>query len=248
MVIDVKNAKVYIDSSCDILYSSYYIYGLKEIFNNRVYFSSSYFEELNYNNQYLAVVIKDKNQLKKIIIDFADSSSINSDALSWCDTYGKINLKEEDKDLDPRIIPIGPSFGIKIYSFFETFFYGIYNLLLTYNKIKNKRFFLSNYKSQFIRERLSQYKVSNEEKFYVFFMSSLWKKETETNNNRANFILACKNNSRIIFEGGFAPRKNNDIAGYENITTNKRIKVKIICPIHGEFLQSPSVHLNGCGC
>jgi hypothetical protein len=60
MVIDVKNAKVYIDSSCDILYSSYYIYGLKEIFNNRVYFSSSYFEELNYNNQYLAVVIKDK--------------------------------------------------------------------------------------------------------------------------------------------------------------------------------------------
>lgn len=36
---------------------------------------------------------------------------------------------------------------------------------------------------------------------------------------------------------------------YNNVDyINKRIKVKIICPIHGEFLQSPSVHLNGCGC
>ena len=25
-------------------------------------------------------------------------------------------------------------------------------------------------------------------------------------------------------------------------------KVKIICPIHGEFLQNPDVHLRGCGC
>lgn len=36
---------------------------------------------------------------------------------------------------------------------------------------------------------------------------------------------------------------------YDNVKyVNRRIKVKIICPIHGEFLQSPSAHLNGCGC
>ncbi len=29
---------------------------------------------------------------------------------------------------------------------------------------------------------------------------------------------------------------------------NSQIKVKIICPIHGQFLQSPINHLSGCGC
>ena len=29
---------------------------------------------------------------------------------------------------------------------------------------------------------------------------------------------------------------------------NNRVKIKIICPIHGEFLQKPNNHLNGAGC
>ena len=29
---------------------------------------------------------------------------------------------------------------------------------------------------------------------------------------------------------------------------NQRIKIKIICPIHGEFEQQPNKHLKGCGC
>lgn len=29
---------------------------------------------------------------------------------------------------------------------------------------------------------------------------------------------------------------------------NQKIPIKIICPIHGEFMQSPDVHLNGSGC
>lgn len=29
---------------------------------------------------------------------------------------------------------------------------------------------------------------------------------------------------------------------------NNKVKVKIICPIHGVFEQSPNIHLKGCGC
>lgn len=29
---------------------------------------------------------------------------------------------------------------------------------------------------------------------------------------------------------------------------NNRVKVEIICPIHGSFMQNPHDHLNGCGC
>lgn len=32
------------------------------------------------------------------------------------------------------------------------------------------------------------------------------------------------------------------------VYVNSKIKVKIICPIHGEYEQSPQVHLRGCGC
>lgn len=38
---------------------------------------------------------------------------------------------------------------------------------------------------------------------------------------------------------------------YDYSKTNyilSRQKVIIICPIHGEFLQTPNDHLNGCGC
>lgn len=34
----------------------------------------------------------------------------------------------------------------------------------------------------------------------------------------------------------------------ESVYVLKKIKVKIICPIHGVFTQSPSDHLNGSGC
>lgn len=29
---------------------------------------------------------------------------------------------------------------------------------------------------------------------------------------------------------------------------NYETKICIICPIHGEFYQTPNKHLNGCGC
>lgn len=29
---------------------------------------------------------------------------------------------------------------------------------------------------------------------------------------------------------------------------NRQTKVSIICPIHGEFMQTPAHHLKGCGC
>jgi len=226
MIFKKSTAKVYIDSSCDILYSSFYIYGLKKLFPKSVYFSNKYFEELPYSNQYLAFVFIEGNQRKNVIIDFADTSLICDRALKWCDVYGKINLKEEDVNLNSKIIVIGPSFGIKLYSYFPTLFFSIRNLFSSFKKIQNKKHFLSNYKSQFLRETISKYYDSNRGEYYVFFMSSLWKKESKTNLNRANFILSCLGNNKLNFEGGFAPRKNNDFKGFESLTTSKRIETK----------------------
>ena len=46
-----------------------------------------------------------------------------------------------------------------------------------------------------------------------------------------------------------ARKKHGDKYDYSKVNyINNRIKVIIICPIHGEFLQKPNGHLNGQGC
>lgn len=46
-----------------------------------------------------------------------------------------------------------------------------------------------------------------------------------------------------------AKKVHGDKYNYVDVDyVNNTTKVKIICPIHGEFIQTPKDHLNGCGC
>jgi len=215
--------KVLIDSSCDIQYSSFYIYGLYQVYGRKnVTFSSQYFKKFKHNNHFFAFVVIDGKNTKKVIIDYTDSSKIVSEALQWCDVYGKINLDKSKEHIN-KIIAIGPSFGIQIYSFIETIWVVFTNFLRAYKRIPNKKKFLSDYKAQYKRPKFSDYSSERTKANYVFFMASLWKQENTVNNYRANFIKSCRANKRIEFEGGFAPRTKNDIEGFEGLTSNSRM-------------------------
>lgn len=98
----------------------------------------------------------------------------------------------------------------------------------SYSRIPNIRQFASDYKAQLNRPLLTEYLSEVEEKpNYVYFVSSLWKKELKTNTFRANFIRVLKNQKRINFEGGFAPRNKNDISGYDDLIIRKREKMEM---------------------
>ena len=62
---------------------------------------------------------------------------------------------------------------------------------------------------------------------------------------------SCSGNKRLNNED-FIERSmiiHNNFYDYSKVDIkNSRQKVCIICPIHGEFLQNPSHHLQGCGC
>jgi glycosyltransferase involved in cell wall biosynthesis len=169
-------------------------------------------------------VADDGHSLKKVIVDFTDSSLIDSNALDWCDVYGKINLDATQTASD-KIVCIGPSFGIQIYNLPKTLWYAITNFLKSYPRIPNKRRFFSDYKSQYKRPKLTDYHPQPSKTDYIFFMASLWKQEAETNSYRANFINSCQANSNVTFEGGFAPRTKDDIRGFEDLTTSSRISM-----------------------
>ena len=218
--------KVYIDPSSDILYSSYYIEGLEQFFGKKnTKFSNRYFKGFSHNNHFFAFVIEKGDTIRKIAVDFSDSENANEEALTWCDTYAKVNVSTKDYSFPEKILPIGPSFGIQLYSLFQTGIVAFSNFLKAKNRIPNKRKFFSDYKAQLNRMKLDEYYPNNNLDSYVFFASSLWKKEKKTNDFRANFIKACIENKDIDFEGGFAPRRIKDVPGYDEITVTTRYSI-----------------------
>jgi glycosyltransferase involved in cell wall biosynthesis len=216
---------IFIDSACDILYSSFYIKGLEDCFGRKnIHFKNKPFSNFKFNNHFFAFIIDNGVVQRKIIIDYADSSEISSKALIWSDLYCKINIDENLNYNTTKLVSIGPSFGIKIYSPIKTLFFALINFLKSRKRIRNVKRFFSNYKAQLYRPNLYDYYPSCEQNNYIFFAGSLWKKEVKTNSYRANFIKACLNKN-VKFEGGFSPRSKNDIYGFENLTMKYREKM-----------------------
>ena len=211
-----------------MFYDAFYIEGLKEYFGvNSLIYSLDRFPDFKQST--FAVLIEDQYSTKKIIIDSKDTSSVSLPELEWCDVYGKINynLAAIPIEKGQKIIPIGPSFGIKIWNFSESLFFGFTNYLKFNSKITNKREFLANYYRQYKRLRLENYKCSTKGiKNYVFFMGTIWRNENATNLFRSYFIRACQKNKNIDFEGGFAPRNDGQNMGFENLLTNNRYPFK----------------------
>ncbi len=213
---------IYIDSACDIYYSSFYIKGLEICYGSKnLYYKNKPFSDLKFNNHFFAFIINENSVNRRVIIDYADSPKIDSKALIWSDIYCKINIDESIQYNTTKLVNIGPSFGIKIYSPAKTFFFAIMNFLKSRKRVDNVRNFFSNYKAQLYRLKLSDYYPGYEQGNYIYFSGSLWKKEIKTNTYRANFINACLTKS-LKFEGGFAPRTKNDIQGYQNLTMKSR--------------------------
>lgn len=214
-------SKVFVYGLCNVFYDAYYILGLKEVYGN-FEFNMSKFP--NFKQGTFAVIIEDTTVSKKIIVDSRDSNEIDSVWLQWCDVYGKINYNEAQQIEDQyKIKAIGPSFGVKIWNSLTTFFYLVFNFLRFRKNISNKRDFVANYWRQYKRLRLNEYCSTISSNKEVFFISSIWKKETATNSNRALFIEVCKNNPNIVFEGGFAARTDGNNLGYDEFVYSKKI-------------------------
>jgi len=219
-------SKVYIYGLCDVHYDAYYIEGIKKVYGN-YRFNTSKFPKLRQGA--FAFIIESEQHSKKVIIDSTDKPNIEAELLQWCDVYGKINYNQNYIPLGSakKIIPIGPSFGIKIWNLFNASYFLLFNFLRFRKTIFNKREFIANYWRQYKRFYLKDYKPSQSSNNQVFFMNSIWKNEKETNLNRALFIKTCKEFEEINFEGGFAARVNGDNLGYDSLVYSQTIPLRI---------------------
>ncbi|KQO20419.1 hypothetical protein ASF10_17230 [Flavobacterium sp. Leaf82] len=217
--------KVYVYGLCDVFYDGYYIQRIKELYKG-FEFNTSKFPK--FSEDTFAIIIEGNNYSRKIIIDSIDSSQINRMAFEWCDIYGKVNYNSDSFPAhnQEKIVAIGPSFGIKIWNLFETLYHLTFNFIRFKNAIVNKRGFAANYWRQYKRLRLKNYNLTQSSTNQVFFLNSIWKKESETNNNRALFIETCKSNENINFEGGFVSRSNGDNLGFDHLVYSEIIPLQ----------------------
>lgn len=219
--------KVIIYSAVDVFYYSFYIEGFYRVFGRKqVKFRSAPFPK--FPERTFAALVEKGNEELKIIIDAYDSPRIMHELAHWSDVYGKVNYSEMSipVEFSKKVIPIGPSFGVKIWNFPQLIYHLIFNYLDARSRIFMKDNFFKNYWRQFKRLPEKRYQKKNLTKDnYVYFISSLWQKESRLNHSRAKFITACKNIDHINFEGGFAPRSDHKTLGYEKLIAS-RINLK----------------------
>lgn len=211
--------KAIIDIADDILYKSFYVYGLEKLLGeNNVSFSDKPFLDLSKesrNSKSMRFVVKDGASVKRYVISCNDSYKVIEELYNWCDVYGSVNA---NRRLTPgrfheKLVTLCPSFAIRCWSFAKTMSVCALNL---YRCGSNYKKYLGKHKRLLKRNPYETYSQDqNVIDNYVFHCSTLWysdewnKNDAGVNLTRAKFIRSCKSIPELVFEGGLVPQGGN---------------------------------------
>ena len=213
--------KLIINHDFDPYYHSLYIKGLHEHFAPQdVAYSYREFPK-SFAHQ-LAFIVQDPEP-RKIFVCHSDYPNYNDAVVRWSDLYAKINIDPSlpTPNPGPPVFPIGPSFGVQIYSAVRA----AYRAVTSYRwgDVNPREHFANYYRQRRYRLPESAYVPGESSSSYVFFAGSLWHDDPATNAARAAFIEAGRSARGIDFEGGFTPRPyvGADPSGYAALTVEK---------------------------
>ena len=201
-----KETQVIIDSACDIVYSSFYIKGLYDLFGKRnVRFGKIEGKPAKSGN--LDFVIRRRGQERKYTISLLDDYNVNDSLYDWCDVYGSVNANfaKTHEKYHKKLVALCPSFGVHLWGYPQALALALFGRTGFGLPLK-KRFGKS---LRLCRRPSSQdYWPSTVSDHYVFFLSTLWyndewnKNDEGVNARRATFIRTCKELEEVNFEGG----------------------------------------------
>jgi hypothetical protein len=184
-------------------------------------------------DQYFAFTVKKDGKTTKVAIDFRDKPHLNLTALAWCDVYGKVNynaaeIGRADLTADDRkkVERVGTNFGIKLWPHPVSGYHFVMNYLRSgFSPGVNFKRFWQGYRWQMTRAGIDDYKPKEAENNYVFFISTLWKNDKDsdvTNVLRAQYIRSCRS-MNLNFEGGLFTKNTSGHNGYSDIVTNQYV-------------------------
>jgi hypothetical protein len=210
----------------DAYYYGYYIQGLIDLFGaSNIQFSSRRFP--NITNEFLAFILNGTQEVR-VVVDAYDGVRINNTYFEWCDVYGKVNAHPSfiPTGCADKYVPIGPSFGIQVWSWYRAWPLALRNYLQG-KCVGSAREHFANYRRQYsYRLPLNLYTPAEPQERYVFFLSSLWGQGESpgVDEYRALFVQSCKSFSGLTFEGGFAPPQCEESrARFREHITSKRV-------------------------
>lgn len=205
--------KVIVDPADDILYKSFYIYGLEKLYGaDNVKISSTPFSGLSWstrNTKSLRFVVQSGVKESKYVISCDDSYKIIPELYDWCDAYGSVNAnftKTEPK-YHQKLVSLCPSFAIRCWDMVSA----VRKCVETYpHRVGSPRKHLGKYKRLLQRNPYQAYCPNDDlvKNDYIFHLSTKWisdewnRNDECVNMTRANFIRACKKQPNLCFEGG----------------------------------------------
>ena len=214
---------IFVYPGFDALYYSFYLEGLSLAAGSReVVFATEGFP--SFGSHGLAIAIGNDHS-NRIFISASDGPVLNQAALEWCDYYAKVNL---DPSIVPppdksRVLAIGPSFPVKVWSPLRAWFTATANFARCNGTHRSPKEHFANYRRQYLYRRAERdYCPGPVDQGYVFFASTLWQEEHETNQRRAAFVEACQSLNELRLEGGFAPRRSGRVQGYDHLLAPRR--------------------------
>jgi glycosyltransferase involved in cell wall biosynthesis len=228
--------KVRVHPNFVVSYYAFYLEGLGRTFGfNNVEFGREGFpEHTEFNDGFAFSVSKgpvDRRRVRRFYVSANDFARYDRLALAWCDRYGIVNHdpgRASGLDAD-RIVPIGPSFGVRDWGGLIRTSRDLAAILRSGGGVFSTTgsrhgpvWWFRNSRRQFV-DRLPEraYRPGSSDASYVFFVSWAWKQHPGPNHSRARYMRACRAIRNIRFEGGFAPRRQNDIPGIEDLTAER---------------------------
>lgn len=223
------------------LYYSFYLEGLRQVFGLRsATWTTRGFPRFGHHCLAFELEMGAARPLR-VYISASDGPGINARGLEWCDVYAKANLASDvdetlggqapPLELRERLLATGPSFPVRIWSPPAAAWWAAVSFARCRGQVERPREHFANYRRQY-KYRLpltayeETYPLPEPREPYVFSASRLWQRESETNRFRANFIRACRSLPGLSFEGGFIPRPNGDLPGFESETVAGKYSMK----------------------
>ncbi len=245
--------RVVVDSRSDLLYGSYYLEGLRRTFGWRNMrfgtegFPPSYEDAQPFAFRVERAGTKHSRDAWKVYIAAGDHTTIDQGALAWADVYGKVNLAI---DCDhPKVRALGPSFPVRVPWRRRPWSSRLSAVAASTkagaSNLRRGRLSLRGIGRD--RVDLERYRPIPGRDDYLFFLAWPWRKHQEVNGPRARFIEAAKQLPNVRFEGGFAPRARDDVAGLESMTAARTYRLPEYLDRTAASLasfQCPAVH--GC--
>jgi hypothetical protein len=158
----------------------------------------------------------------RVVFDARDGAWYDPRGLDWADVYAKINI---DPACPPapsraRVVPLGPGFAVRAWGPVGT----LTACLRSAPPLELGRGVLRRHAADFWRQLRYRLPIEAYERKgppsadgYVFTMSSLWAGHPGCNEARARFMRVCRTLPGVVFEGGFAPRRNAGVPGYDDL-------------------------------